>query len=164
MDEVDATVCDNVVELISDRDEDSVVVKRDIMLAQESSPDSGRDTPNDIESDGHAGVVVHRGAKSALSDIYSKTAGLKLDSACVSESDAPAIPVETRQAEVAADTSMAASTMCDQSGKNEDIRFLRSFLLMLKLYKLNLLCVFTFIVLLTLFMPSVRYNSVVHWS
>jgi hypothetical protein len=26
------------------------------------------------------------------------------------------------------------------------------------------LCVFTFIVLLTLFMPSVRYNSVVHWS
>lgn len=141
MDEIDATVCDNVTELISDKDDDSVVVNKDIMMPQENSPDSGRDTPDDIESDGHAGVAIHRVSTSETSDIYTKTAGPKLDSACASESEVLSTPVETQEADLAAETSMAALRICDQSGESNDsnLFFLsRSFLLVLKLRRLNL--------------------------
>ncbi|XP_062573284.1 nuclear factor NF-kappa-B p105 subunit-like [Saccostrea cucullata] len=124
MDEVDATVYDGRKDIHLDRD-DSVVLRKDIMLTQDTSPDSGRETPDDIESD--APVAVHSVEKSDISELKSsdisvKTANLKLDSVAASEEDVLVEPVEP---DTVGKSAMAASETCDQSvqtDKDEVVR------------------------------------------
>lgn len=117
MDEVDATVCDK--NFRTQRDNGSFVLRKDLMMPQDTSPDSGRETPNDIESDGQPLVTVQSIMEACVTetaDVTEKTAELKLEAICSSEEQVLAQSVDTASVDSGESIESAVSERCDQSG------------------------------------------------
>lgn len=126
MDEVDATVCDK--NFRTQRDNGSFVLRKDLMMPQDTSPDSGRETPNDIESDGQPLVTVQSIMEACVTetaDVTEKTAELKLEAICSSEEQVLAQSVDTASIDSGESIQSAVSERCDQSvqtDKDEVVR------------------------------------------
>lgn len=117
MDEVDATVCDK--NFRTQRDNGSFVLRKDLMMPQDTSPDSGRETPNDIESDGQPLVTIQSVMEACVTetaDVTEKTAELKLEAICSSEEQVLAQSVDTTSIDSEESTQSVVSERCDQSG------------------------------------------------
>lgn len=88
-------------------------------MPQETSPDSGRETPNDIESDGQPLVTIQSVMEACVTetaDVTEKTAELKLEAICSSEEQVLAQSVDTTSIDSEESTQSVVSERCDQSG------------------------------------------------
>ena len=119
MDEVDARLCDKPQTLPPPTSSDSVVLRKDLMMPQDGSPDSGMEAPDDIESDGHVSVQSVLKIETCVTDtvdVTEKTAGLTLtESVCAVEECTVTDSVEARPVNAGENTH---SETCDQSGKD----------------------------------------------
>lgn len=119
MDEVDARLCDKPQTLPPPTGSDSVVLRKDLMMPQDGSPDSGMEAPDDIESDGHVSVQNVLKIETCVTDtvdVTEKTAGLTLtESVCAVEECTVTECVEARPVNTGENTH---SETCDQSGKD----------------------------------------------